>query len=317
MEKIPKITAKDFFLWAGAMVTFYWSIFAFVSLIFDYLNHAFPDPLPYYAGSYAGNVSYEMAALIVLFPVFLLLMRVIRRSIEGDPSRAQIWVRRWALVLTLFVAGAALAGDLITLIKYFFDGDVTVRFLLKVLVVFLVAGGVFLHFLADMRGYYERNPDKARLMTWATAVLVLVTIVAGFFIVGTPWEARKYRFDEQKVSDLQNIQYQVVNYWQLKQALPAALTDLADPISGAYIPVDPQTGQPYEYSVTGPMSFELCASFNAEARSQTVNGRTVPLAPYPAAEKGVVENWQHGEGRTCFTRTIDPERYPPLNKVKP
>lgn len=312
MDNAPKITAKDFFLWAGAMVTLYWSVFAFVTLIFDYLNYAFPDALPQYGYSSSISVSYEMASLVVLFPVFLALMRLIRNDIAHDSSRGQIWVRRWALVLTLFLAGVALAGALITLVMYFFNGDVTLRFLLKVLVVFLVAGGVFLHFLADMRGYYERNPDKSRLMTWATGVLVLVSIVAGFFIVGTPWQAREYRFDEQKVSDLQNIQFQIVNYWQAKQTLPAALTDLGDPISGSYIPLDAQTGQPYEYSATGARSFELCATFNAPSRESPAS-RAVPalIGPEPYGKGGIAENWQHEEGRTCFTRTIDPDLYPP------
>ena len=45
----PKTTPKDFFLWAGAMVTLYAGVFAFVGLLFDYLNYTFPDTaLNYY-----------------------------------------------------------------------------------------------------------------------------------------------------------------------------------------------------------------------------------------------------------------------------
>jgi hypothetical protein len=29
---------------------------------------------------------------------------------------------------------------------------------------------------------------------------------------------------------------------------------------------------------------------------------------------GIDENWQHEAGATCFTRTIDPERYPVFEK---
>src|SRR3989344_4986874 len=150
MDNKPKVTPKDFFLWAGAMITLYVSVFAFISLIFSYLNYAMPDALSYYSGDpYSSGVSYEMASLIVLFPMFLVLMRLAHRDIERDPSRGEVWIRRWALYLALFVAGATIAGDLITLIMYFFNGDVTTRFVLKVLVVLLAAGGGFLHFLAD------------------------------------------------------------------------------------------------------------------------------------------------------------------------
>ena len=214
----PKITPKDFFLWFGAMATLYASVSAFIALVFNYLNYTMPDALSYYSGDpYSGGVSYQMASLIVLVPIFIVLMRLIHRGIERDQSRAEIWVRRWALFLTLFVAGATIAGDLITLIMYFFNGDVTFRFVLKVLVMLLVAGVGFLHFLADLRDYWQRNPSKSRLVGYAIGVLIIITIVGGFFIVGTPWQARLYRYDEQKVGDLSNIQYQVVYYWQAKQ----------------------------------------------------------------------------------------------------
>lgn len=311
----PKVTPKDFFLWLGAMAALYGSTVAFVALVFEYLNVAFPETLQYYSGDpYSAGMSYEMATLIVLFPLFLVLMRVIRKSIAGDATRGEIWVRRWALFLTLFIAGVTLAADLITLIMYFLNGDVTLRFALKALVIFLVAGAGFLHFLADLRGYWSANPGKARLMGGATGVLLLVTIVAGFFIVGTPWQARLYRYDDQKVNELQSIQYQVVNYWQAKERLPITLSELEDPISGFMVPTDPQTGAPYTYEATGKLSFKLCATFNAETQSYSVNARTVPTIPGSAYKQE--DNWQHGAGEACFTRTIDPELYPPFEKQR-
>src|SRR3989344_4447549 len=141
-----KVTAKDFFLWAGAMGAFYWSVIAYVFLTFDYINYAFPNALAYYPSDpYQSGISYEMASVIVLLPVYLLLMHLIRGDINRDPSRKDIWVRRWALILTLFVAGIAIAADLITLLTTFLNGEaLAAAFLLKGLIVFLVAGGVFL-----------------------------------------------------------------------------------------------------------------------------------------------------------------------------
>src|SRR3989344_4026564 len=182
MDK-PKVTPKDFFLWAGAMIALYASVVAFVTLFFSYINFVFPDPLQYYTSDpYSGGVSYQMATLLVLFPVYLFLMWVIRRDASRDVTRLEIWIRRWALVLTLFIAGATIAGDLITLIMYFFNGDVTLRFLLKVLIVLLVALAGFMHFFADMRGYWAQYPSRLRSIAYATSVLVIGSIVAGFFI---------------------------------------------------------------------------------------------------------------------------------------
>src|SRR6185503_6005191 len=157
------------------------------------------------------------ASLIVFFPLYLYLMRVIRKDIAAEPSKNELWVRRWLIVLTIFVAGLTVAGDLVALVNYFLGGDLTTRFLLKVAVVLLVAAGVLMHFIADMRGYWKEFPERARMVGWGAAAVILLTIIAGFFIMGTPGQVRLNRFDDQKVSDLQNIQYQIVNYWQQKQ----------------------------------------------------------------------------------------------------
>ena len=153
------------------------------------------------------------------------------------------------------------------------------------------------------------------MVGWGAGVAVLLAIVAGFFIMGSPTQIRLYRFDTQKVSDLQNIQYQIVNFWQQKEKLPATLAEVADPISGNTIPVDPQGGM-YRYEVTGAMSFKLCATFNADSQNSNT-GRSVPAAPYPAKENSIEDTWQHGVGEKCFERTIDPQRYPPYSKNLP
>lgn len=305
----PKVTPKDFFLWAGAIIAIYSSVFAFIALLFQYINYAFPDPLTssyYYGGPFTGGMRFAMATLIVMVPVAVILMRYIRKDISREPAKNDLWVRRWALVLTVFIAGLAVVGDLITLINYFLGGDLTMRFILKVLVLLLVAGGVFMHFFADLKGYWTQFPDRARLVGWGAGAVVLLTIIAGFFIMGSPMQVRLYRFDEQKVSDLQNIQWQVVNYWQQKQVLPNNMAELEDPISGWMVPTDPQ-GQEYRYEKTGDLAFKLCATFNAD--SQTPQ-ESMAIRAYGTLEG----NFQHGSGEHCFDRTIDPERYPPYTK---
>lgn len=312
METTPTRTSKtsprDFFLWAGAVLALYGSVISFLTLVFEYINHAFPDPLAYYADPYGGPVRAAMAAVIVLVPTTLVLLRIIRSTISKEAGKADIWVRRWALVLTIFIATITILIDLITLLTTFLGGELSVRFILKVAIVLLVAGGVFLHFLAELKGYWLLERKKAGYVGIAVGILALATVASGFFIIGTPQDARMMRYDQQKVSDLQNIQYQITNYYQQKQALPTSVQDLADPLSGFLVPVDPQTQELYTYKTEGDLSFTLCAVFNRETPDTAGKGA------YPARDSmyygGVDENWTHGVGETCFTRTIDPDKYP-------
>ena len=313
MDK-PKITAKDFFLWAGAMVAFYWSVIAFIFLIFDYINYTFPNVLSYYpADPYQSGISYKMAFIIILLPLYMFLARLIRRDAARDPSRREIWIRRWALILTLFVAGAAIAGDLIALLTTFLSGEeLTTAFLLKMLVILFVATGVFMHFISDLTGYWDAFPLRRRYVGVGTAVLAAVAILSGFFIVGTPYQARLARFDVEKVSDLQNIQSQIIDYYRAKQKLPATLADINTSLSYGPLPVDRQTGESYGYQALGALSFQLCATFNAKSRA-IQNIYSEPRAVLISGKAGIPDNWQHGSGfQTCFDRTIDPSFYPPL-----
>jgi hypothetical protein len=312
MDK-PKTTAKDFFLWAGVVVSFYWTVIAYALLVFDYINYTFPNPLAYYpANPYQSGISYEMASIIVLFPIYLLLMWIIRKDYALDPSRKEIWVRRWALILTLFVAGIAMAADLITLLTTFLNGEeLTTAFLLKALVIFLIAAGVFMHFISDLRGYWDMFPKRKDAVRIGVGILVLVTIISGFFIVGTPAQARLARFDAQRVTDLQDLQYRVTNYWQAKQALPETLAELSNSLNYGPIPTDPQTKAPYVYKTMGALSFQLCANFNAVSRG-TQNRNVYSEPTTLSGSKGAQDTWQHESGTVCFDRTIDPSFYPPL-----
>ena len=313
-HETSKTSPKDFFLWLGGIIALYVSITSFITLLFEYINYAFPDKLAYYGDPYGGVVRLSMAALIVFVPTLVIIFCFIRSSIEKEPAKANIWVRRWAIVLTIFIATITILIDLITLINTFLGGEITMRFGLKVAVVLLVALGVFLHFLADQKGYWLLNPKKANMVGIAVGVLALATIISGFFIIGSPSHVRMLRYDEQKVQDLTGMQYQVVNYWQLKRALPVDAGKLNDSLNNYSVPTDPQTEAPYTYKVENNLSFTLCATFNEPTPDMAgKGGYGSQSVSYPSMDGGVAENWQHGKGETCFTRTIDPERYPAIS----
>lgn len=321
MEHTPTVpgsrtTPKDFFLWASAVITLYLSVVSFITLLFEYINYVFPDPSAYGADPYSSAMRFAMAALIVFVPATLVFLRLIRSSIITEAGKAGIWVRRWALQLTVFVMTFTILVDLVTLVNYFLNGEITTRFILKVLVVLFTAGFVFLHFLADMRGYWIAHPKRANLVGAGAGVAVLAAIVAGFFLVGSPMAARDIRLDIERVNDLQNIQGQIVNYYQMKEELPAGLSDLQDPLSYFTLPADPVSGADYEYRKVGDLTFELCAVFAREGQDLTGRG-SFPEGgmsmSYPSPD-GSLENWMHGAGEQCFERTIDPERYPVFEK---
>lgn len=149
-----------------------------------------------------------------------------------------------------------------------------------------------------------------KIFIYGVIVIIAAAIVAGFFIVGSPFEERIRRFDDRRVQDLQNIQSEIINYWTSKESLPNTLSDIRDDIRGIVIPKDPETGGEYEYIIRGNLTFALCATFSRASESMNSSTPKPVRDPYYTGE-----NWEHSEGRVCFERTIDPDIYRPKTKT--
>jgi hypothetical protein len=301
-----KTTAKDFFLHLGLIISMYSGVSFLLNLLFNVIDSVYPKVVGY---SYnTPSISLPVAALIIITPVFLIIASLIAKIELADPAKKDIWVSRWTSYLTLFLAGAIVVGDLIAVVYFFLDGqDLTAAFLLKVLSILIVLGAIFGYTLSNL----SRTLSARVRMIWRVGAIVLVagSIVLGFTVIGSPRTQRLVRYDAQKVSDLQNIQSQVLSYWQMKKSLPVSVNDLNDDLSYFVVPTDPETGMEYEYSIVSPTTFKICATFNLDSKTQNSNSIA---RPYDAT--GTSENWNHQAGKECFERTIDPERYPPFNK---
>jgi hypothetical protein len=302
--------AQDFFLNLGVAATLYAVVISFLSLVFSAVNRLFPDTLnSYYVDPYSSGVRLAMATLIIVFPLFVWLSRLVTKAIAHDEHRRHSVIRRWMVYVTMFLASSTLVVDLVVILNSFLSGDLTTRFVLKALAVLVVAGMVFWHYLGEIR---ETNTYKKYVVTLSVAgVLVLAGLISAFAVFGSPMSVRALRFDDQRVSDLQTIQWQVLNYYQSKGDVPASLDALKDPISSFMVPVDPQTGNMYTYKKAGKTSFQLCATFN-KASDGTQNGNEFMYA-YPVGGPEL-ENWKHEAGEHCFDRTIDPDLYPVREK---
>lgn len=309
MDK-PKLTPKDFFLYIGALATLYWSAGSLLALLFAIVDAQFRDELQYFVDPYSGGIRFAIASLVVVLPISLFLFRAIKKDALANPQKFLLPLRRWLYAITIFVTAAALAGDLIALLNGFLGGELTTRFVLKVLSVFVVAGFVFWYCLLEIRVKPEMAPRIRKEFLWGAPLLVLLAVVYGFVVMGSPNTIRKLRFDERRASDLQSLQWQIVNFWQTKQRFPKVLAELEDPLSGYRVPADPRTKEPYEFSLGEGYAFTLCANFELPSSERTL----IIAKSYPA--DGFSENWEHQAGRTCFERTLDPERYPPYAKTR-
>lgn len=329
------LTPKFFFVSLGVIATLITSVSSLLMLFFETLNNKFPDALnsTYQYGYNTYNfesIRQSLATLIIIFPVFLILSYFWRKVSNGELGRIDTIIRKWMVYLILFLSGVVVIVDLVTLVRYFVSGEITNRFIYKVLGVAIIAIIVGVHYYFELKtAEFNIWKKKVGLITGILSIILVIGLISlSFMVMGSPKKQRALRFDQRRVEDLQNIQYQVINYWQQKEKLPTVITDISNPLSVYSIPVDPEfeKGNKYEYTPKDKLSFELCATFSEDMQKgwqeygrgmnpmyKVSSDIAVSSAPYPG---GVNDSWDHKIGHTCFTRTIDKDIYPPFPKEK-
>ncbi len=306
-----KTMPKDVFLHLLMMAMLYIGVISLISLSFSYINYSFPDPLDFYRSGILDNIRIQSSMLVVSFPLLLILASLIQRDFRKNPAKHDLKFSKWLIYLTLFLAAITIVIDLIQLVNHFYGGEFTTSFVLKVFSVLVVAGAVFGYYIWDV----QNEPHKSkvpRIVACITSVVVLGMLVLGFVIAGSPATQRQIRMDERRINDLQMIQGEIVNYWQLKRTLPSSLNELQNDISGFSVLKDPETEVPYGYSVLEPLKFSLCATFNQENLNENKKypREVMPVYSERGYPVGISESWGHGIGKVCFDRIIDPELLP-------
>jgi hypothetical protein len=310
MDK-PHTTPKDFFLSIGAIIALYVSAGSLLALLFGIINATFPDALNSYYNFYTGGMRFAIASLIIVFPIFVGLSVLIRKDIVANPAKRDLSIRKWLVYLTLFVTGLVVVGDFIAVLNVFLSGELTTRFIAKVIAILVVSGAVFGYYLYDIKRSATDNKGASRAIIASAFVLVLGSLVWGFSVMGSPATARNIRFDATRQSDLQSIQWQIINVWQQKGAIPTELSELNDSISYFSVPTDPETRESYVYEKTGAKTFKLCATFARSTADGDAQTSTV------VREYGMNDvNWKHSAGLHCFDRSIDADLYPVVQAAK-
>jgi hypothetical protein len=276
VRRVAGESARDAFLYLIAFSTLATWTINLGSLLFGLIDRWFPDPVALRGG---GNpyrqqaAAFPMACILVAFPVFLYVTRKINQTLLNEPRNRNSPVRKWLTYLALVIAAGVLIGDAVAVLAYFLQGEVTLRFVLKVIVVGLIAAGVFRYYLGEVR---EPEPRRHKLFGFAAIGAVLAAVILGFTAMGGPSTQRAVQADVQRVRGL----YEIAEAIRSRGNLPESLDQVP------FRSNDPETGARYEYRPLSSASYELCATFASDNRLEAPTQRST--------------FWLHGPGRRCF-----------------
>ncbi len=235
-----------------------------------------------------------IASILVAFPIYLFVMRLITRDIRLDPEKLESAVRKWLTYIALLVAAGVMIGDLVTVLEFFLRGELTSRFLAKAVTVIVISGAVLWYYLGELKRRVSDARSSTHLRDGGAAIgaglAIAIAVVLGLLNLGGPRNQRLVQADNKRVADLVTIAFQVNGKWNSSNALPSNMEGLP-----ADLLRDPLTHQPYEYHTKGTNQYELCATFDRDNRKDMRTGQNT--------------FWNHPKGRFCFA--LDRSQSPP------
>ncbi len=153
---VPKprsqLTARDAFIYLVLFTALSFSAGYLIALVNSILNIQLPDPgdSQYLRKQSFDMINWSIATLVIAGPVYLWMTYYTRRQIARDAGYKRSLVRKWLTYLALFVTAMFFLGDGAYVIYTLLDGEVTLRFLLKALMVAVVNLAIFIFYLRDV-----------------------------------------------------------------------------------------------------------------------------------------------------------------------
>jgi hypothetical protein len=293
-------TPRNVVVQVGSLIALYLSISFFITLVFGLINIAYPSATDNYweIESTTEGVRLGIAMLIVFFPTYLILTRLMNKFRRAEQGALYQHITKWLIYLSLLIAGLVLLGTLVTTIYTFLNGDLTTRFLLKAAAVLGVVGMAFHYYLLDAKGYWMKEEGKSIMFGIGAGTVVFLAIAFGLGNIETPSVVREMKLDETQINDLRGVQNQIMYYLETSSSSSTPKT-LEEAYGDFEVPRAPEDREAYTYEVTDN-GFKLCATF---ARDSVADEFSTPYID-PLARIKNAENWNYKAGRYCFDRTI-------------
>ena len=154
----PYVSARDAFLYAlmfGALAILAWHL---VRLGHGLIDYAMPDGSRNARPGYVvDRLRWSIAALIVTVPLFAILDHRAKQRLARSPGARRSALRKWFGYATLFATSVTLLGTLVFVIYTLLSGDLTLRFILKTVIVGAVAGAITLYYRAILKEDSDGN----------------------------------------------------------------------------------------------------------------------------------------------------------------
>lgn len=294
--------AWHFFLYLTTFLTLGFLASGIGSILFQMINASIPNPFEpssiYTEMSIQGVIKYGIASTLIAGPLYFGLMRFINLLLRRGAISADSSVRKWLTYIVLFIAASVMLGDLVTFVWNALDGDLPLRFILKILSILAIAGSIFGFSFWDMRRNIadESTSHLSTLFGRAAVGATMVILISGFFFIQSPAESRDRKIDTQTEANLSQAESAISEYYQRNQKLPESLSDIVISSGRVTYPFFDTMPKNVSYEPKNDTSFRICGDF--------LRGSLTTSTTETPAFRDVTDSWDHTSGHVCFDREI-------------
>lgn len=235
-------------------------------IFFQVINKYLPDLFGNYGADFSsGALKFAISAIIISSPIFYIVTRFICRHLYKGTLDKDAGIRRWLSYFILFVSAVIIIVSLIMTINSYLNGELTNKFIWKMVVVVALSAIVFSFYLYDIkREKVIGIKDKVfKIYFWASLAIVLSAFVYSLTIVESPKETRNRRVDDQIVSNFYSLESGINSYYDKHKVLPPSLDLVKAEVSylNSDAMLDPVSKEALVYEISGTSTYKLCATF--------------------------------------------------------
>ncbi len=239
-------------------------------IVFQIIDKSVFDALAYY-GSYSNQsaLRFGISALLISAPIFFLCVNLINNGLKKGEIDKESPLRNWLTYFILAVSAVVILGSLVGIINAFLSGEMTLKSILQLITVIIIASLVFSFYLYDIRRNKISKKDKAmKIFFFSSVSLVVIIFVSAWFFVESPKMARERKIDEKVINNIHSLESYINSYYEKEEKLPEDLSEVnsvAGVVNFNQFLINPVSGEKIEYKKMGERDFELCANFRTDS----------------------------------------------------
>lgn len=292
-------SAKFVFFYALSLVSLVFTAISIGTIIFQIVNKSISDELSLAPGDFSQSaMKFAISAIIVAAPVYFIIMRLINQSVCCGLLDKDSGIRKWLTYFILLVSSVVMGGWLFAAINNFLDGELTLKFILKLLTAVLISAMIFSYYLYDIKRIeVDKTNNIIMAYFYGFMFLASASLVASFFFIDSPAQVRNQKFDQIIIDKFSQIDSAINAYYEENKKLPENLKNLLNGGSTYYIIEDDITdsnaNKIFDYNFKAEDSYELCAFFRTENKSRKSDEFYY-----------VDARWLHDSGYQCLKQRV-------------